>query len=207
MGVCVCLCALPTWSSASAGWGCSAGMCAWGAPPLLARVLGRVCFVSAPRLYPAIPGWGVQCGRAGWARVSAVFRPSSLGFWGVYVFVLVPRLHPFLWGPPVSWGCAGVVVGGFCPPPSPLMFNLFFLGGGVLSWLCGVGRCSLSRSWVSWCPSPPSNLTTDFTQIHTSYLNAPKIYPKECNVIRKLQILLPIETKRGTIPGSGLRQR
>ena len=29
----------------------------------------------------------------------------------------------------------------------------------------------------------------------------------QCNLIEKLQILRPNETNRGTIPGSGLRQR
>ena len=157
--VCVCLCARPAWSPASSGLGCDAGVCAWArvaAAPRHSwlRCWGLCVFVFAPRLYPAIPGWVVLCGRASSALVSAVPRPSWFGCWGVCAFVRVPRLRPALPGvPPVARGCAGVAVGGVCPPPSPL----FFFGRGaswrVVSWLCGVCRW-LSRSWVPWSPSP-----------------------------------------------------
>ena len=159
VGLCLCLCARPA---------CT--------PPFLAGVCGvGECAGLGLRLYPALLGWGVRvCVRS---CVCPACTPPVLAGCCVCVcgfgFCLLSGSPGFLaWvlgrvascarrvrflspsgGPPVAWRCAGVALGGVCPPPSPLVC---FLGGASwhgVSWLCGVGR-GLSRSWVSWFPSP-----------------------------------------------------
>ena len=52
---------------------------------------------------------------------------------------------------PVSGARCGCVC--FGPPTLPFGVRFFLALWRVVSWLCGVCRW-LSRSWVSWCPSP-----------------------------------------------------
>ena len=139
VGVCVCLCALPVWSPAPPGLGSCAGVCGWawvGAVPrpLLAGESGRVCVCVRAPLVPRV-SW---LGFAVWAWVLG----SGLGCAPPFLvgllrcvcgFACAPFAPALPKGPPVARRCAGVAV--FC----------FFFGGGVVSWLCGVG-CWLSRS-------------------------------------------------------------
>ena len=116
---------------------------------------GVCAFVRVPRLHPAIAG-GVVCVCVGFGFVcSPVLLASCFGCWGAWPLVRAPSVsRHLLGGTPVAWGCAGVALGGVCPPPP--LWVIFFWGGAswhVVSWLPGVGRW-LSRSWVSWSPSP-----------------------------------------------------
>ena len=114
---------------------------------------GVCAFLRVPRSHPAIPG-GVVCVHGFGFRLLSGF-PGFLA-WVLGRVASCARRVRFLspsGGPPVPWGCAGVAVGGVCPPPP--VWLCWWEGGGwrVVSWLCGVGRW-LSRFWVSWFPSP-----------------------------------------------------
>ena len=82
--------------------------------------------VCALLLLPAFSGSGVQCGRVCWGPRFGC-TPPLLGevllgcACGPACALLAPTLPG---GPPVAQGCAGVAVGGVCPPPSPLVFFL-----------------------------------------------------------------------------------
>ena len=150
VGVCVCLCARPAWFPAPPGWGCGAGVCgrAWVAATRRHSWLG-CCGVCVCVCAPLVPRFS-WLGCAVWACVLGSgfgCAPSLLvGLLGCACGPLCAPLAPAPpGGPLVARGCAGVPVGGVCPPPLPFGF--------VFSWLCGVGRW-LYRSWVSWSLSP-----------------------------------------------------
>ena len=105
------------------------------APPLLARVLACVCVCVRAPLVPRL-SW-VGC--AVWACVLgsgfSCAPPILVGLLGCVCGRAPAPLAPTLpRGPPVARGCAGVAVGGVCPPPSPLVF---FLGGGFVVSVAG----------------------------------------------------------------------
>ena len=54
-----------------------------------------------------------------------------LGYWSVLPLACAASASRHrLVGLPVAWGCAGVAVGGVCPPPSPFAFFFGLRGGG-----------------------------------------------------------------------------
>ena len=123
------------------------------APPLLAGVLGRVCVCGGTTLVP----------RHSWVGVRGVGVRAWLGFWlcsaplgwvvGVCVYSCgCPACTPsFLGGRLWRWGCAGVVVGGVCPPRPLWCLSFFFRGGGRRRVSC--------RGFVvsfAGCPGPGS---------------------------------------------------
>ena len=72
----------------------------------------------------AFPGWGSRCVCVGALRFSLALGVGACGS------LRAPRPFPAtLAGLPVAWGCAGVAVGGVCPPPPPTSFS--GCGGGV----------------------------------------------------------------------------
>ena len=103
-------------------------------------------------LLPAVPGSGVRCRRVCWGPGCGCTPPLRgevlLGrACGRACAPLAPALPV---GPPVARGCAGVAVGGVCPPPSPLVF---FLGGG--GFVVSVAGCPGLAS-RGLCPPIPS---------------------------------------------------
>ena len=157
------------------------GACAWARVSALPRHFWLGFVVRALGFgfggNPATPRWGIGCvclvtgfGRASpflagvggvcvWVRVFPALCFFWFGKWGVWPLACAPSVsrHPLV-GLPVAWGCAGVAVGGICPPPAPFFFFFGLPEGGVVlgpvvSWLCGARRC-LSRSWASWSSSP-----------------------------------------------------
>ena len=130
VGVCVCLCARPAWPPAPPGWGCGAGVCGWAWVAAAPRhswlgCWGVCVFMCAPRLYLAFPGWGVMCRRVCWAWVLAAPLPLLVGLLGCVCGRACATPAPALpRGAPLARGCAGVAVGGVCPPSSPLVFFL-----------------------------------------------------------------------------------
>ena len=164
VGVCVCLCARPAWSSAPPGCGCCAGVCGWawvGAAPRHSW-LGRpgVCvFVCRTACTPPFLA-GVCCvGVRAWLgfRLCLPFLAGLLGC--VCGCACAPLAPGPPGGPPVARGCAGVAVCGVCPPPPPLWFFCFFLGGGVscLGFVVSVAGChGLGSRGI--CPPIPSLL-------------------------------------------------
>ena len=124
--------------------------------------------VCALLLLPAVPGSGVRCGRVCWGPGFGC-APPPLGkvllgcACGRACAPLAPAL---LGGPPVARGCAGVAVGGVCPPPSPSFFFLALwcrslpvpvLGLGVLVPQSLLFRAALYGvcvfSFSAWCVS------------------------------------------------------
>ena len=132
---CVCVCVraplVPSHSCPGcAVWACVAGSGFGCALPLLVGVLGCVCVRACALLAPR-RSW-----RAGVCVRGFGLCPLS-GFPGFLAWVLgrpascVRRVcfPSTSGGPPVAWGCAGVAVGGVCPPPLPFHFFLFGEGG------------------------------------------------------------------------------
>ena len=113
------------------------------APPLLAGVLGCVCVCA-------------------WAQVSAAPRDSSLGCWGVCVFVCPLRLFPATPGLGVWCGCVCLGSGFGCAPPllagvlgcvcvcvpTPLVPCHSWLG--FAAWVCVLGLGFRLRPCHSW---------------------------------------------------------
>ena len=107
---CVCLCS---------GSGC--------APPVLAELLGCVCvYVPAPLVPRHSSRGGVCVCGFEFRLLSAFFRFGCWVAWPLACAASVCR-H-LLVGLSVVWGCAGVAVGGVCPPTSPFCFRT--AGGG-----------------------------------------------------------------------------
>ena len=112
------------------------------APPLLARVLGCLCFCMRAPLVPRHSWLGCAVWLCvGLARVPAAPRHSWLGCWGVYVFVYALRLYPATPGCVVRCGCVCLGLGFGCAPP---------LLAGVLGCLCVCVRAPLvpRNSWL-----------------------------------------------------------
>ena len=130
-------------------WACVLGSGFGCASPLLIGVLGCVCVCACAPLAP----------RCSW-RVGVCLRGFGFGllsgFPGFLAWVLervascVRRVRfpsPSV-GLPVAWGCAGVAVGGVCPP---LPFGLIS-GGGVVACRDSALWCRswwLTQPWVS----------------------------------------------------------
>ena len=131
------------------------GVCGWALvlaciPPDVGRVLGLAWLCARSSCSPPFPilvcgvgvCWGPTFGCA----------PPLLG--EVLLGCACGRACPPLalalpGGPPVARGCAGVAVGGVCPPASPLAF---FLWGGFVLWVAG-----LPGLWSRvLCPPIPS---------------------------------------------------
>ena len=135
-GVCAFVCAFrlvpcPSWLGRRCGGVCL-GLGFSCALPLLAGVLGCVCVCVRAPLVPRHSWLGcavLVCG-VGFRLLSAFFWVGCWGVWPLACAASVSR-H-LLVGLPVPWGCAGVAVGGVCPPPSPFIFFLFGLRGGGL---------------------------------------------------------------------------
>ena len=147
-GVCVLVC--PSRVVSCTSWlGMLCG-CVWlglgscRPPLLLAGALGRVCVcVRAPPV--ARLSW---LGCAVWACVLGsgfgCAAPFLVALLGCVCGRACARPAPALrGGPPVARGCAGVAVGGVCPPPSPLVLVFFFRGAGVssLGFVVSVAGC------------------------------------------------------------------
>ena len=147
-GVCAFLCA-PRLYPAILGWGVRCGRVSCAQVLTVPRhswlgCWGVCVFVRVPRLHLAIPDWVVcvcVCGLE-FRLLSGLFLAWAPG----RVASCVRRVD--FWsptgGPPVAWECAGVAVGGVCPPPSPLVF---FAAGG-----CRVVSCRGFVVSVAACP-------------------------------------------------------
>ena len=122
---------------ATPGWGVRCWRVSLGSgfgclPSVLAGVLGCACLCA--RSACTLPLLAGVCGVVVcvWARVSAAFRHSWLGCWGVSVFVCALRLYPATPSWVVRCGrvCFGSGLG--CAPP-------------LLAGVCGVGVCVWAR--------------------------------------------------------------
>ena len=109
---------------ATGGWGVGVCVCLCGRSACTLPLLAGVCGVSV----------------CAWARVSAAPPHSSLGCWGVCVFVGVLRLYPATPGCGVRCGCVCLGSGFGCALP---------LLAGVLGCMCVCGRGLLvpRHSW------------------------------------------------------------
>ena len=121
------------------------GVCAWAqvsacTPGFLARVLGRVCLCAFSACTPPLVARVYGVGLCAWAPVLAAPRCSSLGCWGLCVFVCTLRLYPATPGWGVRCVCVSLGLGCRCAPP---------LLAGVLGCLCVSVRAPLvpRQSW------------------------------------------------------------
>ena len=141
VGGCVCVCSRAPLYPATPGWAVRFGCVCLGSsfgciPPLLANVLGCVCVCVRAPLLPCLsacspPLLAVLCGLGACVRapVSAALCHSSLGCWGVCVFVCALCFHsPLLAG---VLGCVCACV------HAPLVPRHSWLGFAV--WVCVFG--------------------------------------------------------------------
>ena len=115
------------------------------ATPLLAGVLGRVCVCVRAPLVPRLSWLGCAVWVCMLGSGFSCAPPLLVGLFGcVCGRACAPPAPALLGGRPVARGCAGVAVGGVCPPPLlPFGFFLFFFGGGIVT----------CRVMVLWCRS------------------------------------------------------
>ena len=123
-------------------WVCVFGLGFWLRPATPGWGVGvYVCLCACSGCTPPLLARGCSVGVCAWARVSAAYRHSRLGCWGVCVLVCVLRLYSATPGWVVRRGC--VCLGSGLGSALPLL-------AGVLGSVCVCVRAPLvpSHSWL-----------------------------------------------------------